>query len=91
MKTNDINTLIICSFRYALGRKTYVVQEIIDIIHRHYDDLNFSAKNLIVREIRKEIVCNNAGMTCDQRDWQLCHDWLLNKMRADYEAVTRGA
>lgn len=73
---NELNTLLICSFRYALGRMTYVVSEVVDIIIRHKKELHASAKLLMIREIKWALDHNQAGLQCDREEWER----LLNEL-----------
>lgn len=73
---NELNTLLICSFRYALGRMTYIVSDIVDIIIHHKKDLQPNAKELMIREIKWALDHNQAGMRCDREEWER----LLNEL-----------
>ena len=47
----DYHLILICAFRYALGRRTYVVDSIVKAIHNEWGALNENDKELMVREI----------------------------------------
>lgn len=49
---NDYHFLIICVFRYCLGRKTYVVSCICEIIEKEWNKLSKQDKQLIIKEIK---------------------------------------
>jgi hypothetical protein len=49
---NDFKALIICSFRYALGRHSYMPSWIAEIIRKHVNDIDIHTKNLIIDEIK---------------------------------------
>lgn len=64
------STILICAFRYALGRRTYVVGSIVREIHRVWNSLSERDRELIVGEIgeyREKF--GNLGHACDERDW----------------------
>jgi hypothetical protein len=62
--------ILICAFRYALGRRTYVVGTVADIIKRNWNKLRDSDKKLICKEILDhKKVFGNLGDSCDERDW----------------------
>lgn len=63
-------TLIISAFRYALGRKTYIVSEIVDIIINNWGTLTEHDRGLICHEIKEAIELDAAGMDMDVREWQ---------------------
>lgn len=58
--------MLICSFRYCLGRKTYVVRNCVDHLKKHWNKLNRIDKTLIQKEIKE---CDNLGFSCDIQDW----------------------
>ncbi len=66
----DIETLIFCAFRYSLGRKTYIVGHICDIIARHKDDISAETKSKMVQEINVAISMGQAGMGMDTDEWK---------------------
>lgn len=47
----DYAVILLCAFRYALGRRTYVVDTVVKEIHNAWVDLGEGDKELIVREI----------------------------------------
>lgn len=62
--------LILCAFRYALGRCTYVVSEVAEHIMEHWDDINPHFQHLIKSEIKDAIEHGTAGMAMDVEVWQ---------------------
>lgn len=69
MKTNE-EIVLICAFRYALGRSTYVVSSVIDEIIGNWSGLSRGAQLLIKNEIETAIRQNAAGEEADIEDWQ---------------------
>jgi hypothetical protein len=64
------HTILICAFRYALGRRTYVVGSVVQEIHRVWNSLSEGDRELIVREILEHRErFGNLGHECDERDW----------------------
>ena len=49
---NDYHFLIICAFRYCLGRKSSSVGRICDIIEKKWNKLSKNDKKLIIKEIK---------------------------------------
>lgn len=45
------NSLLIYAFRYALGRQTYAVDDVILAIHENIDILTDKEKQIIIKEI----------------------------------------
>jgi len=49
----DLDLIILCAFRYALGRQTYIVSTVIDFIRTNIKVLNEHQCALMVREIEE--------------------------------------
>lgn len=78
--TNTI--VLVCAFRYALGRKTYVVGAIVGEIHKSWNSLSENDKELFVREISEyERTYGNLGHDCDRRDWMT----IIERFKAEKE------
>lgn len=69
MKQDD---LIICAFRYSLGRCSYVVSEMIDHILEHWDEICPAYQRLIKSEIKYALERDNCGMNQDCESWSNC-------------------
>lgn len=66
---DDLETLIICSTRYAVGRKTYITWDIATIILKNIDTLSRNCLLILNRDIEREIERGNYGMECDLHIW----------------------
>ncbi len=75
----EFSTLAFWAFRYALGRKSYCVSDVVDIIDKHVHKLNIQTRNKMAEEILKEINDGNAGMSCDVVDWTKLLEVLRNE------------
>jgi hypothetical protein len=60
---NDCNQdiLLFCAFRYALGRQTYVVGAIADIIKANWDHMSQGRRDMFRKEIEEAIEKGYAG------------------------------
>ncbi len=79
MNLHDQNTVIFYAFRYALGRATYAVGDVIEIIETHLDIITQYNKHLMIKEIKQAIEYDRAGWDCDRKDWEE----LLEKLSID--------
>ena len=62
--------LLFCAFRYALGRQTYVVSTVADIIKANWDHMPQSRRNMFRKEIEEAIEKGYAGsVNIDVPDW----------------------
>ena len=53
--------ILIYAFRYALGRMSYSVSDVVEAIKENWDKINENAKNIITKEIQEAIKNNEAG------------------------------
>ena len=69
----DVNQdiLLFCAFRYALGRQTYVVSVITEIIKFNWDHMHPNRKELSKKEIREAVDKGRAGSELiDVPEWK---------------------
>jgi hypothetical protein len=57
----DKELMLICAFRYALGRRTYIVSSIAQIIKNNWNNLPVERKEFFKNEIREAIAHNDIG------------------------------
>lgn len=61
--------VLVCAFRYALGRQTYVVGEVGDTIIANKAALSPKVRNLIKKEITEAEYANGLGADVDAKVW----------------------
>lgn len=62
--------ILICSFNYALGRPTYIVNIVAEEIVKNWDEIHHFNKWFIHKEINKAIENGKAGHNCDIEEWK---------------------
>lgn len=62
--------LIFCAFRYCLGRKTYVVSDMVECLIEDWCELDKSMQVKIKLEIKSAILIDRAGMDMDIKEWE---------------------
>lgn len=55
LNSDDFKALIVCAFRYALSRRSYMPSWIAGIIRKHVNDIDIYTKNLIIEEINNYV------------------------------------
>lgn len=60
---------IVCAFRYAVGRKSYVVANIVRDISENADQLSQKTRQLIIKEIKEKWHVNALGHQQDSAQW----------------------
>lgn len=61
--------ILFYAFRYALGRSTYAVGDVVEELIKHKDILSDMTKGLIVKEIKEAIKEKKAGHGSDKVEW----------------------
>lgn len=73
---------LVCAFRYALGRRTYIVGVIAEQLIQNWKDISPNTQNLIVNEIAEAIYENRAGSEIDVQEWlQVIFNSQINNSR----------
>lgn len=70
MTKDDLNTLVFPAMRYALGRKTYIVEMVCRTLIRNAKDIRSDIRYKMGEEIAYAINSQNAGMEMDVNEWQ---------------------
>lgn len=66
--------ILVCAVRYALGRMSYIVQDVCEYVKLKRNELSENCKNCIIRDIEEELKrYHNSGYTLgmevDEYDW----------------------
>ena len=61
--------LLLYALRYALGRSTYSVYTVCQVINHAWPDLSTGERELIKREVRNAIKGGIVGMEMDAEEW----------------------
>ena len=70
IQNDEFGDLMVCAFRYALGRKTYITSTIAELILKYYLLLDDNDCEVIIRDIKKAFEANNYGMEMDRVSWE---------------------
>lgn len=62
--------MLLCAFRYSLGRMTYITSTCADWLVRYWDCLSPYWQKQTHDEIKEAIELNRAGMDCDVASWK---------------------
>lgn len=76
---SDLELIYLCAFRYALGRRTYIVEIVVDWLKNHHKDLSKTAKQLIIKEIESPLF-SDWGHKCDKEKWMSFRDFLKQSL-----------
>lgn len=78
MNKMELNDLMVCAFRYALGRRTYIAHTISELLVKYKDKLTDSSRMNIIRDIDRALVSGDFGMTIDKEAWIKLKEELKN-------------
>ena len=73
-KQEDISAMLIGAERYALGRRSYIVQWTCEFIGNNLHLLTEKDKGVMIRDVENAL---DYGDECDEREWKA----LLNKLK----------
>lgn len=88
---DDLDTVMLCAFRYALGRCSYIVSWMSEIVARHRAKLTSNTRHVIARDIVEALVRDAAGWDCDRREWLRLGRVLYAEMSNDEKRDVRRA
>lgn len=78
---SDFSLIILCAFRYALGRMTYVTDVVPEFIENNIDNILTKDINIMIREIDEYGQYERGlGMDCDKRNWLRLRQFLCNEL-----------
>lgn len=77
-KAEDMSMILVSAERYALGRRTYIVDWTCEIIDKNMHLLSEKDKKVMIRDIEQAY---SYGDECDKQDWMK----LLEKLRRESE------
>jgi len=69
--TSKEQSIIFYAFRYALGRMTYAVGEVVEHLEEKWDELDGETQLRIQTEIREAISREQAGTAFDEECWRV--------------------
>jgi hypothetical protein len=91
LEQEDFDTLTVCAFRYALGRRTYIVGDVARIVAQGRSKVSPEIRNIIVRDLKEAIDRDDyareqgrtdalpLGMDCDRKEWVRLYDLLRDE------------
>ena len=74
----DISAMLLSAERYALGRRTYIVEQTCNFIENNLNLITLKYKQVMIKDIEK---CNNLGDECDKKDWEILLQILKNNIK----------
>jgi hypothetical protein len=89
IKDDELNILIFCAFRYALGRRSYIVGFVSEILQKHIGKIDSGNRELITKEINKAIEGGHAGMKCDIAEWNKLLQVLMDEQSTEISSETQ--
>ena len=79
---DDVDTLVICAFRYALGRETYIVDDVAGIIESNLTELSNQTIQVLLQDFERQHDYEELGAprvfgaSFDKERWMLVEDAL---------------
>ncbi len=80
-EASDFSLTILCAFRYALGRMTYVTDVVPEFIENNIDNILTKDINIMIIEIDEHGQYERGlGMECDKHNWLRLREFLCNEL-----------
>lgn len=78
---DDLETMVVCTVRYALTRRSYIVGDAATIVRWSWDDLRPGIRSVVLRDVseaieRAEASGMTVGMQMDHDVWVLLRSWM---------------
>ena len=88
LSEDDFNTLVVCAFRYALGRETYVVDDVAGIIEAHLDKLTEQTLQCLKQDFERQhdfeqYVPRTFWADFDKKRWMMVEGLILERLGED--------
>ena len=81
-KDNDFGDIMILALRYALGRRTYVTDEVPEFIMQNAEHINERICTVMLRDIDEYLQDRDKGLIkddeCDYQSWTKLAEYLVN-------------
>lgn len=77
-EAEDISMILVSAERYALGRRTYIVQWTCEIIKKNMQLLSGKDKAVMIRDIETAI---SYGDECDKQEWMILLEMLRKEIK----------
>jgi len=81
IKRNDLRLLMIAAFRYSIGRRTYMLPFIAELIINNENIFNEEDWKRFIKEVDEE---ENLGDFCDVQTWNKLVSFSENKLKNKY-------
>ena len=87
---DDLETMVVCTVRYSLGRRSYIVGDAAGIVRWSWDDLRPGIRSVVLRDVseaieRAESGGTTVGMQMDHDVWVLLGSWMRENLRQEDE------
>lgn len=80
---SDLRLMLLATFRYSLGRKTYMVEFAASMIKEHIWVLKHHDLNGIIDEIEHALNLNQAGLDEDEEVWKDLIEYINDYQRGE--------
>jgi hypothetical protein len=87
MKQADLGTLLFCSMRYAYGRCTYIVDDVVRIVREHFAACTKLERDNLLRDLSTELGRADErgvllGGQSNHDAWEQLWSWMVDQSNA---------
>lgn len=80
-RMNDYEQMILSAVRYALGRRTYIVQTATKYVINHMDEFSDACLSIMQKDIKNQYMFLQLGDSCDEKVWGELYYKIEEKLR----------
>lgn len=78
---SELETLLVCSVRYALGRRSYIVSDVCRIAGSYLPHISDQTLVVISRDIQSALSTGCAGDDVDHQSWEKLLSAVLERLQ----------
>lgn len=70
LSETELDTLVVCSVRYALGRRSYIVSDVCRIVSSCLPHISKNTISVVQRDIQDALISQRHGDDVDRQSWK---------------------
>jgi hypothetical protein len=79
----------LAAFRYCLGRRSYIVGSCLEWLRDTWEQFEPNTKSVMVRDTIEALMDDNAGHSCDVREWLEFAKFRIGQLTLDQQTWIR--
>jgi hypothetical protein len=77
LEQTEVGTLFVYALRYTIGRATYAVGEMCDLVRDRWSEIPDRTRTIMIRDVEEAVQSSHPlGHTCDRSSWERLLKWM---------------